>query len=110
MLMDTGITKEYTHDKGFFGDRTDVKVFRGSRVVASGNVKKDFWGRSVVKLNHKRGVIKESVKKMDQGFFGDRDTTVYYGRRGREVGNAYGRQGLFNGYERHYRGACSRYN
>ena len=25
---DTGITKEYSHDRGFLGNRTDVKVYR----------------------------------------------------------------------------------
>lgn len=107
---DTGVTKEYTHDQGLFGDRTDVKVFRGSKHVASGNVKQNFWGQGVVTMKHKRGRIKESVKRMDQGFFGDHDTSVYYDRKGREVGSAHGRQGLFGSYDRQYRGKCSRYN
>lgn len=107
---DTGITKEYSHDRGFFGNRTDVKVFRGSRLVADGNVKKDFWGRGVVRLKHKGGLVRESVKKMDMGFFGNRDATSYYDKNGRNTGSAHGRQRMFGGYTRSYKGGCSPYN
>lgn len=107
---DTGITKEYSHDRGFFGNRTDVKVFRGSRLVADGNVKRDFLGRGVIRLKHKGGLVRESVKKMDMGFFGNRDASAYYDKNGRKTGSAYGRQGFFGGYDRSYKGGCSHYN
>ena len=107
---DTGITKEYSHDKGFFGNRTDVKVYRRGKLVATGDVKKDFWGRGVMKLNYKQGAVKKSVKKMDRGLFGNHDETTYYGSSGRKVGHAHGRQGLiFNGYTQKRNGWVSPY-
>lgn len=104
---DTGTTKEYTHNKGFFGDRTDVKVFRNGRKVGKGNIKRDFLGHDVERLEYAHGRIKKSVKKMNCGLFGNRDKAQYYDNYGQEVGKANGRRGLiFSGYSRSYEGIC----
>ena len=36
---DTGITKEYTHRKGFFSDNTDVRVTRNNKEVGRGRIR-----------------------------------------------------------------------
>lgn len=104
---DTGTKKEYTHNKGFFGNRTDVKVFHNGRKVGKGNIKSTFLGHDVEKLEYTHGRVKKSVKKMNCGIFGNRDKSQHYGDDGGKIGEAYGRKGLiFSGYSRSYKGSC----
>ena len=104
---DTGTTKTYTHNQGFFGGRTDVKVERGGREVARGTIKRDFWGRGVETLDYSQGKVRRTVKKMDRGFWGNRDQTQHYDAAGREIGHREGRRGLFfDSYTQEYTGTC----
>ena len=107
----TGTTKEYTHNQGFFGNRTDVKIKRNGEEVSRGHIKRNFWGNGIETLEHNNGRIRKSVKKMNTGFFGNRDQTTYYDADGREVGARSGRRGLiFNTYTNEYTGVCFRCN
>lgn len=104
---DTGTTKEYTHNQGFFSNRTDVKVSRNGREVARGNIKRDFWGHDVETLDHSRGKVRKTVKKMGEGFWGNKDHTTQYDTSGNEIGRRDGRRGLiFNSYTQEYTGTC----
>ena len=106
---DTGTTKEYTHHQGFFSDHTDVKVLRDGEEVARGNIKRDFWGRGIETLEHTRGKARKTVKKMDLGFWGNKDQTCQYDDSGREIGRREGRRGLiFDSYTQEYTGVCWR--
>ncbi len=40
----TGTTREYTHKKGFFSDRTEVRVKRDGETIGNGRIKKNNWG------------------------------------------------------------------
>ena len=105
----TGITKEYTRNQGFFGDRTDVKVTRNGEEVSRGHIKRNFLGHDVETLEHNNGRVRSSVKKMNMGFFGNRDQTTHYDQSGNAVGEGHGRRGLiFNTYSREYSGKCFR--
>ena len=105
----TGTTKEYTHNQGFFGNRTDVKVKRNGEEVSRGHIKRDFWGHNVETLEHNRGRVRKSVKKMNMGFFGNRDQTTHYDKTGNALGEGHGRRGLiFNTYSSEYSGKCFR--
>ena len=43
----TGTTKEYTHNQGFWGNRTDVKVKHNGDEIGRGHIRKNFlWGYS----------------------------------------------------------------
>ena len=106
---DTGTTKEYTHGRGFFGNRTDVKVSRNGRTIANGHIKKDFWGTSHETLERNHGRVRRSEKKMNAGFFGNHDHTRHYDASGHQVGEEHGRRGLvFDSYSREYTGTCFR--
>lgn len=105
----TGTTKEYTHNQGFFGNRTDVKVKRNGNVVGRGHIKKDFWGHDVETIERNSGKIRKSVKKMNTGFFGNHEQTTHYDYCGNKVGKSNGRHGLiFNTYTKEYTGKCFR--
>ena len=108
---DTGTTKEYKHGQGFFGDRTDVKVYRDGRRVGKGSIKKDVWGHDVEKLEFEHGRVKKSVKTMNCGLFGNCDKIEHYGEDGESVGSWRGRRGvILPGYSRSYSGICFRCN
>lgn len=108
---DTGTTKEYTHNQGLFGDRTDVKVYRNGSRVGQGNIKRSFWGTNVETVKFNCGRIRKSVKKMNSGFFGNRDIVEHFGKDGKKLGTGKGRRGLvLPGYSRKYSGACFRCN
>lgn len=103
----TGTTKEYTHKRGLFSDRTDVKVSRKGNVIGEGSIKKDFFGRAEETLKFKSGRVRKSVKKMDRGFFGNKDETVQYDANGHVVGRKQGHRSLlFNTYTDEYTGEC----
>ena len=61
---DTGTTKEYIHNKGFLGDRTDVKVYQNGSRVGKGNIKHSFWGRDIETLKYNHGPVRKTVKQM----------------------------------------------
>jgi len=108
---DTGTTKEYTHNQGLFGDRTDVKVYRNGSRVGKGSIKRSFLGHDVETVKYDHGRVRTSVKTMNCGFWGNRDTVKHYDKDGRETGSGSGRKGLIlPGYSRSYSGKCFRCN
>ena len=108
---DTGATKEYTHNKGLFGTRTDVKVYRDGKRVGKGNINRDFWGHDVETVNYGQGRVRKSVKKMNCGFWGNKDKVTHYDANGSVVGSGSGRRGMIlSGYSRSYSGRCFRCN
>ena len=108
---DTGTTKEYTHNKGLFGDRTDVKVYRNGSRVGEGSIKRRFLGHDVETLKYDHGRVRKSVKRMNGGLLGNRDTVEHYDADGHKIGSGIGRKGLIlPGYTRSYSGKCFRCN
>ena len=105
----TGTTKEYTHNQGWLGNRTDVKVKRNGKEVSRGHIKRNFLGCDIKTLEHNDGRIRKSVKKMNTGFLGNRNQTTYYDYYGNKVGESNGRRGLmFDTYSSEYQGECFR--
>lgn len=104
---DTGTRKTYTHKKGVFSDRTDVRVERHGKTVGKGSIKKDVWGRSQESIDYSHGPVRRSVKKYNRGFFGNRDETVQYDSSGNVIGRRKGKRSLLsNNYSQQYEGTC----
>lgn len=105
----TGTTKEYKHNQGFFGNRTDVKVKRNGEKIGHGHIKKNFWGHDIETMHWDSGKVRKSVKKMNTGFLGNRDKSTYYDASGNNIGERCGRKGVFfNTYSHKYTGKCFR--
>ena len=105
---DSGKNKEYTHDTGFFGDKTRVRVCNSDgKVIQKGNIKNTFWGNKYETLETTDGSGRYSKKKFNAGFFGDKDKLTTYDSDGIADGHGQGSNGIFNGtYRSSYKGEC----
>lgn len=108
---DTGKTKEYTHGTGFLGNTTKVKVKKNDIVIQEGKIKKNFFGSSTETLRNTTGNGIYTEKRMNAGFFGNKDSITIYDHNGKIIGSGNGRSGLiFNSYTNTYEGQCFRCN
>lgn len=107
----TGTTKEYTHRKGFFSNRTDVRVKRQGREIGRGAVRRSFTGKRTLDIEYTEGRVRRHVGEFNQGFFGNKTQHTYYEGQGSVAGVRKGHRSLiFNRYTQEYTGVCFRCN
>lgn len=102
---DTGTTKEYRHNAGFWGNKTKVIVCKNGEKIAHGQITHDILGHDIERLQYNDNSY--SIKKMNKGFWGNKTEWKNYDTTGKLTGHGNGRRGLiFNTYTQSYEGTC----
>lgn len=103
----SGTRKEYSHDRGLFSNRTDVRIKRHGKQIGKGSIKTDIFGNSRETLEYSEGKTRKTVKNYNRGFFGNKDETVHYDKDGKVIGHRKGKHTLiFDYYTQEYTGTC----